>query len=98
MFVLALLTAGDGGIEALRAYERLALAILADHGGRLIKAFAPEPAPGATGPDEIHLLELPSAQALAAYRADPRLAGLAPARARAIAATTVYVGTGQIIY
>ena len=98
MQVLALLHVGEGGIDTLRAFEHQALAILREHGGTLISAFEPERAGEDGIPDEIHLLEFPTAEVFAAYRADPRLADLGDLRARAIASTVVYVARRTVRY
>lgn len=41
---------------------------------------------------DVHVVRFPDAEALTAYRADPRLRDLAPVRERAIAHTEVLVG------
>jgi len=89
--VIALLYAGDGGMEALTAFEAEVLPIIADHDGRLEKAFAPDLGLSAFDdpPDEVHILAFPSASAFDEYRADPRHGQLAAARARAIRKTLV---------
>lgn len=98
MQVLALLYAGAGGVDALRDFEHRALTVLRSHGGTLISAFEPENNGTTDTPDEVHLLEFPSATVFAAYRADPRLEALSDLRANAIARTVVYVSQKQLEY
>ena len=82
-----LLWAHPGAEEALTAYEDQVLALVPDHGGRVIQRARSSGAGGY--PLEIHLLEFPSPQALDAYVADGRRQALAEDRDRAIAKTEV---------
>jgi len=95
--VLAMISAGEDGVESLRSYEAQVLPIMRSHGGRLLSAFVPRRDDRNT-PDEIHLLEFPSDESFAAYRADPGVQALAAQRARAIASTVVYVSAEVIDY
>ena len=88
--VLVFLTAGDGGIDSLRSFERKALRIIESHGGRLVTAFAPEAHDNAEKPDEVHLLEFPAKRDFLAYRNDPKVTEMASERAAAISNTLVY--------
>lgn len=90
--VIAFLHARDGGLAALRDFEAPVLPILDDHGGRLVCAVAPDGGTFDPRPDEVHLLSFPELEAFVAYRADPRHAGLAEVRARAIGRTGVLTG------
>ena len=92
--IVALLYAGPTGADGLRAYERRVLPILCEHGGRVVMAFTPDE----PGPDEVHVLEFPSAAAFAAYRADERIAALAAERSAAIARTELYSAERLIDY
>lgn len=96
--VLVMLTAGEGGLAALRAYETQVLPVLQAHGGHLLSAFEPQSDGSVPGPDEIHLIEFPSEQAFQAYRNDARVAELADARAQAIGATVLYVSRAMVDY
>lgn len=95
--VVVLLRAGAAGIAGLRAYEHKALPILREHGGKLISAFVPAQA-GDGIPDEVHVLEFPSAAHLEAYRDDTRIVALAPERNAALSATTVFVSEQFVDY
>jgi uncharacterized protein (DUF1330 family) len=95
--VLAMITAGEEGVEGLRSYEARVLPIVRSHGGRLLSAFVPR-GDGLNRPDEIHLLEFPSDESFASYRTDPRVQALSVQRARAIASTVVYVSAEIIDY
>jgi hypothetical protein len=82
------------GQEAgLHEFERQAIAILRQHGGRLEKVVRVDAGlGGGPVPSEVHVVWFPSEAAFAAYRADPRLVDLAPLRAQAIASTTILIG------
>lgn len=95
--IVALLYAGASGPEALRSFERRALPLVKEHGGRLLLAFAPEDR-AAGAPDEIHVLEFPSRAAFEGYRSDPRVLALAEQRAAAIARSEVYLAAEVIAY
>jgi uncharacterized protein (DUF1330 family) len=82
-----LLWAHPGAEKSLTAYEDQVLALVPDHGGRVIQRARSSGAGGY--PREIHLLEFPSPQALDAYVADGRRQALAGDRDRAIARTEV---------
>jgi len=88
LYLLVHLTITPGEERTFRAYERRALAILRQHGGNLLYALRPGSEPD--GPvREIHLLHLPSRQALDSYRYDPALAELRELRAAAVAETSI---------
>ncbi len=93
LVVVVALFVRAGCEEAFSDFERQALAILRDHGGRLERAIRP-PRDGGDErtPFEIHVLVLPSRTAFEAYRHDPRLAALAALRARAIDDTALWSG------
>ena len=57
------------GVAAFAAYEEAVLPLLPEHGARLDLRLC-----AAGGRVELHLLWFPDAQALEAYRADPRRA------------------------
>jgi uncharacterized protein (DUF1330 family) len=50
------------------------------------------PPEGAKTVREVHVVTFPSAEALAAYRADPALAALSPLRAESVVRTEIMVG------
>ena len=82
-----LLWAHPGAEEALTAYEDRVLALIPDHGGKVLWRARSNGTDGQ--PLETHLLEFPSPQALDAYMADGRRQALAGDRDRAIARTEV---------
>ena len=82
-----LLWAHPGAEEALTAYEDQVLALIPDHGGRVLWRARGKGTDGQ--PLETHLLEFPSPQALDAYTADSRRQALAGDRDRAVARTEV---------
>lgn len=96
--IVALLTVRDRA--AFDRFERQAVVIMANYGGRLDTAFRPQAATSEQTPrvDEVHVLKFPSTEAFARYRADDRLAALAALRDEAIAHTSVYVAAQEIDY
>lgn len=90
LVVVAALHVRHGAEDAFARFERQALAILREHGGRLERAVRPAPEAGA--PYEIHVLAFPSQSAFDAYRQDPRLAALASLRDSALEKTVVRTG------
>ena len=65
-----LLWARLGKDVELAAYEDAVLALLADHGGRLLQRV--RPVGGRDEPTEVQLLQFPSEDALEAFMADER--------------------------
>ena len=94
MLLVAIITARDGELDAFRAYERDAAAVMARHGGVIerVVVIPPDHVASDGAVREVHVIRFPSARALAEYRGDPDLLALAPARERAIAATEILVG------
>ena len=90
-----MLYAGEHGVSALRAYESKAIPILREHGGQLLSAFTPAPSSNqeqvSAMPDEVHVIEFPSAEQFERYCADSRVAALRNERAEAIANSVVFV-------
>jgi uncharacterized protein (DUF1330 family) len=82
-----LLWAQPDADDALIAYEDRALALVPEHGGRVLNRARSSGADGQ--PLEIQLLEFPSAAALSGYMTDSRRVVLADDRDRAIAKTEV---------
>ncbi|MEO6604968.1 MAG: hypothetical protein ABIN55_05090 [Aeromicrobium sp.] len=76
-----------GNDDALVAYEDEVLALLGDHGARLIQRV--RRIDDTDGPLEVQIIELPDADALAAFMADPRRVASADVRDRVIARTEV---------
>jgi uncharacterized protein (DUF1330 family) len=82
-----LLHAVPGNERKLVDYEDQVLALIPQHGGRVLsRVRAQEPQ---DGPYEVHVIEFPSETALDAYMADPQRVALAGRRDEAIATTTV---------
>lgn len=83
-----LLWARPGATEALVAYEDKVLALLGEHGGRLVQRARADGADGR--PDEIQLIEFASQAGYEGYMADARRTALAGERDAAIARTELY--------
>ena len=93
MTLVVALHAHPGQETRLHEFERQAMVVLREHGGRLEKVIRIEKSLGAEpAPHEVHVLWFPSEAHFASYRNDPRLTDLAPLRAQAIKATSVLVG------
>jgi uncharacterized protein (DUF1330 family) len=84
-----LLWAKPGGESALGSYEDRVLALLADHGGRVLQRGHVVADGRDDPPAEVQFLEFPSEEALDAYLRDPRRLALADEREAAIAHTDV---------
>jgi uncharacterized protein (DUF1330 family) len=90
--VVAILTVRQSALEAFRAYERHAAAVMAAHGGRIARTVVViDGAPPGTL-QEIHLLEFPHRQGFADYRDDPRLGEMRRLREQSVVHTEVLVG------
>ncbi|MFJ9542673.1 hypothetical protein ACIRPX_36235 [Streptomyces sp. NPDC101225] len=83
-----LLWARPGAAGALAAYEDRVLALLGEHGGRLVQRARADGADGR--PDEIQLIEFASQSGYDGYMADGRRTALAAERDAAVARTDLY--------
>lgn len=82
-----LLWAHPGHREALVAYEDSVLALLPEHGGRVVRRVPTLADDGQ--PDEIQFLEFTVRENIASFTADPRRTALEAVRDAAIARTEV---------
>ncbi|MDX6275922.1 MAG: hypothetical protein QOJ72_50 [Nocardioidaceae bacterium] len=82
-----LLWATPGNEEALSAYEDEVLALLGDHGARVIQRVRNVQA--GDGPYEVQVIELPGEQALDEFMTDPRRVASADVRDRVVARTEI---------
>ena len=87
MTMCVLLWARPGQDDALAAYEDRVLALVPEHGGRVLQRARGDGA--GDQPLEVQILEFPSPAALGAYMEDGRRTALAGERDRAIARTEV---------
>ncbi|MFT4084471.1 MAG: hypothetical protein QM638_17980 [Nocardioides sp.] len=76
-----------GQDEALSAYEDGVLALLGDHGARLVSRV--RRVDGSAGPVEVQVIELPDEAALDSYLADPRRTANAAVRDAVIDRTEI---------
>lgn len=95
---LVLLYRSNASVEAFRAFERKAIAIVSSHGGELVTAFVPEKGQVPNPPDEIHLIAFPSKKAFDAYRTDPQTMALADERNSVIEKTIIYTSDEIVKY
>jgi uncharacterized protein (DUF1330 family) len=84
----ALVWARPGCQDALAAYEDRVLALVVDHGGRVIQRV--RGAGRGDAPAEVHLIEFPTQTRLEDYRADPRRASMAGQREAAVSRTQIF--------
>jgi uncharacterized protein (DUF1330 family) len=85
-----LLWAVPGQETALSAYEDRVLALVADHGGRVLQRGTVEARPSGETPAEVQFLEFESEAAVNSYMKDPRRTALTAERDAAIARTDVH--------
>ncbi|WP_329331912.1 hypothetical protein OG866_03665 [Streptomyces sp. NBC_00663] len=83
-----LLWARPGASAALTAYEDKVLALLGDHGGRLVQRARADGAEGR--PDEVQLIEFAARAGYEGFLDDPRRTVLADERDAAVARTDLY--------
>jgi GNAT superfamily N-acetyltransferase len=92
MTVVVILTVRKDALEAFRAFERHAAAVMAVHGGRIERTVVVSPADTPDLVKEIHVVTFPDEPAFLAYRSDPRLATLGHLRAASVVHTEVLAG------
>ena len=78
------LWAPDGEREGLGRYEDAVLALLGDHGGRLVVRVRSD---GDGPPDEVQVIQFDGPDAMASFIEDPRRLALAGERDRVVART-----------
>ena len=66
MLILVQIDLSAADMALFDAYEARALAMLKDHGAKLLERLR-----STDGQQEVHLIEFPDAAALSAFRADP---------------------------
>lgn len=84
-----LLWARDGKDDALTGYEDAVLALVSDHGGKVVSRVRRLDAGVADEPLEVQVIEFPDEAALAAYTNDPARLAMAGAREAAVARTEI---------
>ena len=92
MTLVVILTLRDGALEAFRAFETKAAAVMAKHGGSIERSIVISPPHAGGAMREVHVVTFPNETAFAAYRADDASKALAPLRERVIASTEILVG------
>ena len=86
LFMTVLIYVAPGERETFAEYERRAMPVMAEHGGRAECMMRPTAVAGDLAlPDEVHVLSFETEDGFERYRADPRVVALAPLRERAIA-------------
>lgn len=92
LLVLAVLTVQRAAMADFEAYERLAMAILRRHGGKLERVVRVPAADGVATFEEVHLLSFPDSAIFAGFRSDPELRAAAALRDASIVKTTIIEG------
>ena len=87
LLLSVLLWAHEGRREDLADHEVAVLALLPEHGGRLVTRVRRDDE--SAGPDEVQLIEFTDDDALASYLADPRRTARTTQRDAAIARTDI---------
>jgi len=90
--LVAILTVRKEAEGKFRAFERHAAAVMKTHGGRIERTIVVAPDGQSDVFKEVHVVEFPNMQALAAYRNDERLGQMAQLRDESIVDTQVLVG------
>jgi hypothetical protein len=88
--IIALLYAGENGIEGLREFESKVMPILREHKGNLISASFNENNT-LEEPDEIHVIQFPSIEEFNAYKIDPRVVELSSLKSKMIKKADIYI-------
>ena len=73
--IIVFLYSGNRGIEGLRDYESKVIPILREHGGILLSASSSSQKID-SDPDEIHIIQFPTAENFTSYRNDVRIKSL----------------------
>ncbi|HKP95720.1 MAG TPA: DUF1330 domain-containing protein [Fibrobacteria bacterium] len=101
LHVIAHLYLQPGMEVPFRDYETEALRVFRAHGGTLVAAFRPEPRAGTggdSGPDEIHVLTMPSRDRFEAWRSSAEVTASAALRARVIRKTELFLSREPVEY
>ena len=89
---LDITASSDGRGTIIDVVERTAARLMAQHGGRIERAFRRDATHGSEEPFEVHLVAFPNEEAFAAYRDDARTLALKEQRERLIARTEIWRG------
>ncbi|MGK3997749.1 hypothetical protein [Sorangium sp. So ce1024] len=92
MTLVVILTVRCDALDAFRAYERQAAAVMARYGGAIEQTVVTAPDSGGICLKEIHLVTFPDEQALSAYRRDGELAAVAHLRDASVVETEILRG------
>lgn len=92
MILVAILTVRRDAIEAFRAYEARAAAVMARYGGAIERTVVTAPDASGSSFKEIHLVTFPDELALAAYRSDAELGTVAHLRDASVLETEILIG------
>lgn len=100
IFISVLIYVHPGKLCTLHRYERLAVRIMADHGGKIVKVIRPTSIVGKLPiPDEIHSLEFESQKGFDNFRKDSRLQELVQLKSESVRDVVMILGeSGEDFY
>jgi hypothetical protein len=90
--LVVILTVRCDALDAFRAYERRAAAVMARYGGAIERTVVTAPDGGGLTLKEIHLVTFPDEQAFSAYRGDAELGEVAHLRSASVVHTEILRG------
>jgi antibiotic biosynthesis monooxygenase (ABM) superfamily enzyme len=91
--LVVILTVRAAALEAFRAFERGAAAVIGRHGGAIERTVVIPPEGGVDGTlREVHIVTFPGQRTLDAYRSDDALRAIADLREQSVLRTEVLVG------
>jgi uncharacterized protein (DUF1330 family) len=90
--LVVILTVRCEALDAFRAYERKAAAVMARYGGAIERTVVTAPDGAGLSLKEIHLVTFPDEQAFSAYRRDAELGAVAHLRDAAVVHTEILRG------
>jgi len=92
MTLVVILTVRRGQLEAFRAFETQAAAIMGRYGGAIERTVVIPPGQEDGSLREVHIVTFPDPAAFVAYREDPDLHRVQPLREMSVVETEVLVG------
>lgn len=92
MTLVVILTVRRGQLEAFRAFETQAAAIMARYGGVIERTVVIPPGSGTDSLREVQIVTFPDAESFVSYREDADLQRAAPLREMSVEETEILVG------
>ncbi|KYF81614.1 hypothetical protein [Sorangium cellulosum] len=92
MTLVVILTVRCEALDAFRAYERKAAAVMARYGGAIERTVVTAPDSAGLRLKEVHIVTFPDEQAFSAYRRDGELGAVAHLRDASVVETEILRG------